>query len=118
MKSATIKKAGQAIKKAMTAKGRKISTKLKGRKRGGKGTSSATTTPKKSIGERKPLSLKENEGFTGYRTGTSTKKPTQSAKAAQDRMGGMTGYVPKSSQKKRSKQGEYTNNMKKFLASK
>lgn len=119
------------IGNALRGKVKKAAGSIK-KKLGTKVNKTPTQTMLPPPGGPKPMDLKANEGFTGYRTGVSTKKPTQSgagktskgyggqqsAKAMQDGMGGMTGYKSKSQQSKLSKQGEYTNNMKKFLGSK
>lgn len=117
----------------------KISMALRGKLKAGKlGAKKLKVMGKRSAGntpaqQPKGISLKESEGFTGYRTGTSTKKPMtqgagktskgygggqQSAKAMQDSTGGFTGYRTQSQQKKASKQGEYKKNLDRFMGGK
>lgn len=112
---------------------RKISQALKNRFRGAGKKAKSKASKQISRQSQQPMVLRENEGFTGYRTGTSTKRPMtqgagktskgysggqQSTRAMQDGMGGMTGYRTKGQQIKASKQGEYTKNLRRFMGEK
>ena len=109
----TKQKISQALKGKMRSSGRKA-----------KGLGSKKLGTKLSKPQAKgPMQLKESEGFTGARSGTSpTRLNTKSnkGKAMEDRMAneGMSGYRTRGQQAKSGRQGEYRKNLDRFMGSK
>lgn len=108
----------EKIRQALTGKVRGGSKKIKGKLSGKR--IGQKIQPKQTKG---PMQLKESEGFTGARSGTSpTRLNTKSnkGKAMEDRMAneGMSGYRTKGKQAKSGRQGEYRKNLDRFMGSK